>query len=78
MKTINATKARTNLFRLMDEAAGDPLLITGRRNNAVLVLEEDWNAIQETLHLVSVPGLRESILEGKETPLSECSEDVEW
>ena len=77
MKTINATKARTNLFRLMDEAA-EPILITGRRNNAVLLLEEDWKAIQETLYLVSIPGLRESILKEKETLLSECSKDVEW
>jgi antitoxin YefM len=78
MTTLTASEARTNLYRLIDEATHEPLLITGRRNNAVLVSESDWTAIQETLHLLSVPGMRESILEGMVTPASELSEKLDW
>jgi len=65
---------------LIDEAAvsHSPVLITGKRNNAVLVSEEDWSAIQETLFLLSVPGMRESIKEGMRTPVEECSQDLGW
>jgi len=80
MTTLTASEARTNLYRLIDEAAAahEPLLITGKRNNAVLVSESDWTAIQETLHLLSVPGMRESIIEGMQTPASELSESLDW
>lgn len=80
MTTLTASEARTNLYRLIDEAATahEPLLITGKRNNAVLVSESDWTAIQETLHLLSVPGMRESIIEGMQTPASELSESLDW
>lgn len=82
MNAISATEARAKLYNLIDEAAAahEPILITGKRNNAVLVSEEDWNAIQETLYLLSVPGMRESILEGGKEPVSECTplEDIEW
>jgi prevent-host-death family protein len=82
MDVISATDARAKLYRLIDEAATahKPILITGQRNNAVLVSEEDWNAIQETLHLLSVPGMRESILQGGKEDVSECKpfEDIEW
>ena len=80
MKTISVSKARENLYRLLDETARshEPLTITGKRANAVLVAEDDWRAIQETLFLLSVPGMRESIREGLETPLEECSEDLDW
>lgn len=80
MKTITATKARTNLYKLLDEAAQshEPIQITGKRNNAVLLSEEDWRAIQETLYLMSIPGMRESIREGLATPVEECSEVLEW
>lgn len=82
MNVISATEARARLYRLIDEtaAAHKPILITGQRNNAVLVSEEDWNALQETLFLVSIPGMRESILEGGEEPVSECKplEDIDW
>jgi antitoxin YefM len=80
MTAITASEARANLYRLIDEAASShqPLLISGKRNNAVLVSEEDWEAIQETLFLLSVPGMRESIREGIETPVDECSEALDW
>lgn len=80
MTAITASEARANLYRLIDEAAAShrPLLISGKRNNAVLVSEEDWTAIQETLFLLSVPGMRESIREGMDTPVEECDEDLGW
>ena len=55
-----------------------PMLITGKKHNAVLISEEDWNALQETLYLVSIPGMRESIREGMETPIEACSQDPGW
>ena len=72
MQTLSASSARTNLYRLIDEAAEShqPLVITGKRNNAVLVSADDWVAIQETLFLLSVPNMRESIREGMSAPLS--------
>ncbi len=80
MTAITASEARAKLYRLIDEAASShqPLLISGKRNNAVLVSEEDWTAIQETLFLLSVPGMRESIQEGMDTPVDECNEDLDW
>ncbi|MDZ7826141.1 MAG: type II toxin-antitoxin system Phd/YefM family antitoxin [Gammaproteobacteria bacterium] len=80
MTAITASEARANLYRLIDEAAAShqPLLISGKRNKAVLVAEEDWEAIQETLLLLSVPGMRESIREGMEAPVDACSEDLDW
>ncbi len=80
MSAVTASEARANLYRLMDEVAEshDPLLITGKRGNAVLLSEADWNAIQETLHLMSVPGMRESIREGMEIPIDHCDENLDW
>jgi len=80
MTSRTASEARTKLYRLIDETATShkPILITGKRNNAVLVSEEDWSAIQETLFLLSVPGMRESIKEGLVTPVSECDKDLGW
>ncbi|MGB3683462.1 MAG: type II toxin-antitoxin system Phd/YefM family antitoxin [Rubrobacteraceae bacterium] len=80
MTAITASEARANLYRLIDEAASShqPLLISGKRNKAVLVSEEDWTAIQETLFLLSVPGMRESIREGMDAPVDECDEDLDW
>ena len=80
MPAITASEARANLYRLIDEAASshEPLLISGKRNKAVLISEEDWAAIQETLFLLSVPGMRESIREGMATPIDECAEDLDW
>ena len=80
MKTIAITKARANLYKLIDETEinSEPIQITGKRVNAVLISENDWRAIQETLFLLSIPGMRESIRKGLETPIEECSEKLEW
>jgi prevent-host-death family protein len=80
MQTLSASSARTNLYRLIDEAASShqPVVITGKRANAVLVSQEDWSAIQETLFLVSIPNMRESILEGMNTPASELKTQLDW
>ena len=80
MQTLSASVARTNLYRLIDEASSShqPVLITGKRANAVLVSQEDWSAIQETLFLVSIPNMRESIREGMNTPVSELSKQLDW
>ena len=80
MTTITATEARSKLYRLMDFAAEshEPVVITGKRSCAVLVSEDDWRAIQETLFLLSVPGMRESIREGMETSVDDCSEALDW
>ncbi len=80
LPVITASEARANLYRLIDEAASShqPLRISGKRNSAVLVSAEDWEAIQETLFLLSVPGMRESIRQGIETPVDECSEALDW
>jgi PHD/YefM family antitoxin component YafN of YafNO toxin-antitoxin module len=59
-------------------ASHEPILITGKRNNAILVSEEDWRAINETLYLLSIPGMRESLVEGKNTPVEECDDEVQW
>jgi len=77
---IKATEARAQLYRLLDRVAEshEPILITGKRSNAVLVSEDDWRALQETLHLLSVPGMRESILEGLTTPVEKCSDRLDW
>ena len=79
MTTISATEARAKLDSLMDEAKDthQPIMITGKRGNAVLVSEEDWDAVQETLFLLSVPGMRESIREGMEEDLNRCSQELD-
>jgi antitoxin YefM len=80
MTTLTASQARTELDRLLDKVAvsHEPIQITGKRNNAVLISEEDWSAIKETLYLLSIPKMRESIKKGLKTPLKECSREVEW
>ena len=80
MDSRTASEARANLYRLIDETANshEPILITSRRNNAVLLSEEDWSTIQETLFLLSVPGMRESLREGIAIPLEECHEELDW
>ena len=79
MTTLNATEARANLFRLIDEASQThrPITITGKRGNAVLLAEQDWNAINETLYLLSIPGMRESIRQGLDTPLEDCETELD-
>jgi len=80
MTTFTASEARSNLYRLIDEAAEShhPIHITGKRNNAVLLSEADWSAVQETLFLLGIPGMRESIREGMSTPSAECDTELDW
>jgi len=80
MKTISATQARKEIYRLLDEASEthEPIHISGKRSNAVLISEDDWRAIQETLYLTSIPGMQESIIEGLNTPIEETDEELDW
>jgi len=80
MTSITATEARKRLYSLLDDVAAshEPIEITGRRSNAVLVSEDDWRSVQETLHLLSIPGMRESILEGMATPPGDLDEKLDW
>jgi PHD/YefM family antitoxin component YafN of YafNO toxin-antitoxin module len=80
MTTVNVTEARANLYKLIDDASvnHEPVVITGKRGNAVLLAEGDWNAINETLYLLSVPGMRESIIEGMQESFDETSTELEW
>ena len=80
MPTLKATEARSRLYQLIDEAATshEPIVITGKRANAVLISEDDWRSVQETLYLLSIPGMRESLQEGLKTPVKECAEELDW
>jgi prevent-host-death family protein len=80
MPTLSATEARAKLYNLIDQtsATHEPVLITGKRGNAVLISEDDWRSIQETIYLLNIPGMRESIREGLATPLEECGEELDW
>ena len=80
MKTFSVSKAREMLGKLVGEVATEhePVFIRGKKSSAVLLDEDDWRAIQETLYLLSIPGMRESILEGKDTPVDQCSEGLAW
>ena len=80
MATLNATEARANLYKLIDDTAAnhEPVIITGKRGNAVLLAEDDWNAINETLYLLSVPGMRESIIDGMQETLDDCANELDW
>ena len=80
MTTLTATEARKQLYALLDDVANshEPVQIAGKRHAAVLVAEEDWRAIQETLYLDSVPGMRKSIIKGLETPVEKCKKDLVW
>ena len=82
MKIIPVTEARQNIYKLIEDtiSSSEPVQITYKKGNVVLISEEDWRAIQETLYLLSVPGLRESILEAENTPIEEMKtlEDLGW
>lgn len=80
MAILNASDARANLYRLIDQTneSHEPVIISGKRNNAVLVSEGDWKSIQETLYLVSIPGMRESILSGMKEPLGDSAKALDW
>ncbi|MCD4700354.1 MAG: type II toxin-antitoxin system Phd/YefM family antitoxin [Candidatus Aegiribacteria sp.] len=80
MTNITATEARKRLYKLLDEVAQshEPVQIAGKRNSAVLIGEDDWRSIQETLYLTSIPGMRESILAGINTPVEDCENKLDW
>ena len=80
MTVIKVTEARSKLYKLIDlvSSSHKPVTIAGKRGNVVLIAEEDWNAVQETLHLLSIPGMRESIRDGLKAPVDECNEDLDW
>jgi len=80
MQTINATNARSNLYKLIDDVnlSSEPIKITGKREAAVLISDDNWRAIQETLYLLSIPNMRESIVDGMSTNPKNCSKELEW
>ena len=80
MTTVTATEARRRLYNLLDDVADshEPIQIAGKRHSAVLVSESDWRAIQETLFLESIPGMRASILKGLKRPVAKCTRDLAW
>lgn len=80
MTTITATEARKQLYTLLDDIAEShsPVQIAGKRNAAILISEEDWRSIQETLYLTGIPGMRESIRKGLKTSIEKCDKDLDW
>ena len=80
MTSMTATEARKQLYILLDEVADshEPVQIAGKRHSAVLVSEDDWRAIQETLYLISIPQMRESITKGLKTPVAKCKQELDW
>ncbi len=80
MRTIIAKKAQSRLYDLLDETAAshEPIQIIGEGSNAILISEDDWRSVQETLYLLSIPGMRESIREGLQTPVEDCAEQLVW
>lgn len=80
MTTLNATDAGKHLNKLLDDVADShiPVRITGKRNAAVLLSQDDWNAVQETLYLAAIPGMRESIIKGMRTPVAKCRKELDW
>ncbi len=80
LTTINVTKARPELYRLLEQVATgrEPIRLHSKQGSAMLIAEDDWRSIQETLHLLSIPGMRESIIKGLKTPVEECAEELDW
>jgi PHD/YefM family antitoxin component YafN of YafNO toxin-antitoxin module len=80
MTSMTATEARRLLYSLLDDVAEshEPLQIAGKRHSAVLIAEEDWRAVQETLYLTGTPGMRDSILKGLRTPVEKCAKELDW
>ncbi|MDZ7793894.1 MAG: type II toxin-antitoxin system Phd/YefM family antitoxin [Spirochaetia bacterium] len=78
--TINITNARKDLYKLIEQVieSHEPVHITGKKGTAVIISEEDWKNIEETLYLTSIPGMRESIIEGMKADIDECAEEIEW
>lgn len=80
MTTLNSTEARSNLYGLIAQVneSHEPVTITGKKGNAILISEDDWSAINETLMLLNIKGMRESIIDGMQTPIDECNQNLEW
>ncbi len=80
MKNLSATEARKTLYRLIDEVTvtSEPVQITGKRSSAILIARDDWEALQETVHLLSIPGMRDSIQEGLKARIEDCTEELDW
>lgn len=80
MKTLTVTKARQNFFKLIEEInnSHEPIQIVGKNKNAVILSEEDYSSIQETLYLLTIPGMRESIIDGMNEKIENCSKDLNW
>ncbi len=82
MKTVSVTNARQNIFSIIEQTIvnSEPIQITSKKGDVVMLSLEDWSALQETLHLLSVPGMRESIIEGDKEPIEDCKslEDIGW
>ena len=80
MSSINITSARKNLYKLVEGLSDthEPIHITGKNNSAVLIAEDDWRSIEETLYLLSIPGMRDSIVKGMKEPIDKCSKQVQW
>jgi antitoxin YefM len=80
MRSIRVSEARDNLYKIVEEASqsAEPLMITGKRGNAVIMGEDEWRAVEETLYLLAVPGMRKSIVTGMKTPIKNCDKNLEW
>ena len=80
MKTISETQAQADLSGLLEQTAAshEPIQITGRNVSAALVAEDNWRSIEETLYLLSIPGMRQSIQDGMRTPVREYSTELPW
>jgi antitoxin YefM len=80
MTTVNITTARKNIYQLIKEVTSShaPIIITGKNANAVLISESDWSSIQETLYLLSIPGMKGSIKKGLATKVADCSTELDW
>jgi len=80
MSTINITNARKELYKIVESVniSHEPMHITGKNSSAVLIGEDDWKSIEETLYLMSLPGMRESIIEGMKTDIPDLEEDLDW
>ncbi len=80
MRSVSAEKVRTNFSKILDDAVSshEPIQITGKKAHGILISEEDWRAIQETLYLLSIPKMRESIRKGLKTPIENCATELPW
>lgn len=80
MAILTVSEARANLYQLVHQVhlTHEPMVIKGKKNSAVLIAEDDWRSIQETLFLLAIPAMRQSIQEGLATPLEETSKNLEW